>query len=173
MALGITGLAVIFDQAGSGPELVVAGLAAVVVSLIVQSASTVWVKKLAAGLPPLEITTGSLLVAMPLFLLTWWLTGGEWPEAVDTKAVWSIVYLGVIGSVLGFILYFYVLHHVEAAKIALITLITPVMALLIGQWLNNEIITMKDWIGAATILVGLASYLAGDQFFRRIVESES
>ena len=173
MALGIVGLAVIFDQAGSGPDLVVAGLVAVVISLVVQSASTVWVKKLAAGLPPLEITTGSLLVAMPLFLLTWWLTGGEWPESVDTKAIWSIVYLGVIGSVLGFILYFYVLHHVEAAKIALITLITPVMALLIGQWLNDEIITIKDWLGAVTILIGLASYLAGDQLFRRLAESKS
>ena len=170
MLLGIVGLAVIFDQAGGGPELVIAGLVAVVVSVHIQAASTVWVKRIAAGLPPLETTTGTLLVALPLFSLSWWYMGSGWPEAIDTRATWSIVYLGVIGSVLGFILYFYVLHHVEASKVALVTLITPILALMIGQWLNDEIITAKDWLGAVTILIGLASYLGGDQLFRRVAE---
>jgi drug/metabolite transporter (DMT)-like permease len=47
-------------------------------------------------------------------------------------------YLGVFGSVIGFMLYYYTLKHLRVSTIALITLITPVTALLLGHYLNGE-----------------------------------
>ncbi len=49
-----------------------------------------------------------------------------------------MIYLGIGGSVIGFLLCFFVLKHVEATRVALITLVTPVSALLLGRYLNNE-----------------------------------
>lgn len=46
----------------------------------------------------------------------------------------------------------------EAGQIALITLITPVSALLLGQVLNSERIPHSVWLGAACIVCGLLAH---------------
>ena len=59
-------------------------------------------------------------------------------------------------------MFFYVLKHVEASRVALITLITPVTALLLGQYLNNENNDPLVWIGTFLILLGMAFYQWGN-----------
>ena len=49
---------------------------------------------------------------------------------------------------------------------ALITLVTPVIALILGQWLNDEIIGKREWLGAIVILCGLAVFQWGEQWKR-------
>ena len=73
----------------------------------------------------------------------------------------SIGYLAVFGSVLGFIMYFYVLKHIDASRVALVTLLTPMLALLLGQSLNNESINPAVWVGTFCILVGMSVYQWG------------
>lgn len=156
--LGLLGLAAIF---GSGLALgphAAAGIAVVLVAVIVQAVSLVWVKKIAASIPALAVTSGALLLAAVLFALSWALLEGKLPHAVSPRADWSIAYLGVMGSVLGFNFYYYVAKHIEAGQIALITLITPVSALLLGQMLNGEKIQASVWFGAACILGGLLTH---------------
>jgi drug/metabolite transporter (DMT)-like permease len=62
-------------------------------------------------------------------------------------------------------LYFYILKNLEANRVALIPLVTPVLALIIGQSLNSEIISLDIWIGAAFILIALGMHQWGDQLF--------
>jgi len=73
----------------------------------------------------------------------------------------------VVGSVLGFVLYFYVLRRVEANRVALITLVTPVIALFLGQEINGEDIGRRAPMGTAIILAGLACCHWGDHWFGR------
>jgi drug/metabolite transporter (DMT)-like permease len=124
----------------------------------------VWVKRIGASIPALETTTGALLIAVPLFLLEWGALDGRLPGHLDPRTAWSIVYLAVVGSALGFILYFYVLHRMEASRVALITLITPVIALFLGQEINGEEIGLHALVGTAVILTGLAFYEWGDRW---------
>jgi len=70
----------------------------------------------------------------------------------------AIVYLGILGSVVGFTLYYYITKHLGAGRIALIMLITPVSALLLGQTLNHERIPAIGWAGIALIGAGLVLY---------------
>ena len=74
----------------------------------------------------------------------------------------------MIGTVLGFNLYFYVLKRVPASAIGLITLITPVLALLLGQGLNGEHIASHVWLGTAVILLGLSLFMWGGRLRRLI-----
>lgn len=161
LGLGIAGLGIIFGLSlGAGTQSAW-GLAAVLVSVHIHAASAVWVKRFGAGLGALEVTTGSLLVAVPLFTLSWLLLDGNWPRDVPPQATWAIVYLGVFGSALGFILYFHVLARMAASRVALITLMTPVLALLIGMLANGEAIGMREIAGTGMILAGLAIYQWG------------
>ncbi len=73
----------------------------------------------------------------------------------------SIVYLAILGTSVGFPLYFYLLKNIQAQRVALVTLITPILALLLGAFLNAELISTKVWVGTVFVLSGLAIYEYG------------
>jgi drug/metabolite transporter (DMT)-like permease len=161
MILALAGLALIFQG-----ELALEasyGLVAILIAVVIHNVSTVWVKRLNAGLTPLAAASGGLCLALPLYLLTWWLSGAPLPEQWPLRGVAAILYLGVFASGLGFIFYYYVLKHLSAGKVALITLITPVLALYLGQTLNHESLHAHMWWGSAAVLSGLLLYLYGAQ----------
>ena len=60
-------------------------------------------------------------------------------------------------------------QYTRYGTVALATLITPVLALLLGAWLNQERVAAADLAGAGVILLGLASYQWGDRLRRRRV----
>jgi drug/metabolite transporter (DMT)-like permease len=121
------------------------------------------VKRIGADVPALATTIGGLTVTVPLLVILYILTGQPVPKVVPLRAAISIVYLGLIGSVLGFAMYYYVLRQVEATRVALITLITPVAALMLGHFLNGEALQTEALIGTATILSGLLLFEHGQQ----------
>lgn len=166
MALGLAGLATIFGRGVSlGPQALW-GIAAIVLASAIQSGSAVWLKRLDAGLSALAVTAGGLLVATALIAVTWLVVGVQWPARVPSRAAWAILYLGVGGSVAGFVLYFYVLQRLEATKVALITLVTPVSALLLGHFFNGEPLSTAVVWGTAAILSGLLLVQFGDRWRR-------
>ena len=50
------------------------------------------------------------------------------------------------------------IKHLDAGRVALITLVTPVSALLLGQTLNADFIPAGGWAGIALIGAGLSLY---------------
>lgn len=161
MVLAACGLATIFIHGDSlGDEHALTGLAALLVAVFIYSGSLVWLKRINDDSPPLATTVGSLLVSLPLFGLVWLASDGHLPAMVPPRSGAAIVYLGVFGSVIGFALYYYVIKHLEASKVALITLITPVLALLLGNLLNGENIGLRLWLGTGLILFGLSVHQA-------------
>jgi len=174
MSLGLTGLSVIFATGVQMDGRVAFGVFGVLLSALIHSASGVWVKRINADVPAIVLTCGGLVIAAPLFLLTWLLNSGGLPADLSIKTVGSIAYLALFGSVLGFTLYYYVLKHVQATRVAMIALIAPVMALTLGNILNGEALSMEIMIGAMLILSGLALFEKGDRtikiraFFQRL-----
>ncbi len=166
MMLGMAGLVVIFATGIEMHDHVLSGIFGMLVSVTIHSASGIWVKRINADVPAIVMTSGGLALAAPLFLITWLFMGGEMPEEVTGRTLGAIGYLALFGSVLGFALYFYVLRHIQATKVALITLITPVIALALGNSLNSEPITVEVVAGAALILSGLALFQLGDRIVR-------
>jgi drug/metabolite transporter (DMT)-like permease len=155
MIIGLVGLCVIFLEGMEFHEAAWLGVLGVIFSTIAQPAGAVVLKKLKPALPAISITSGSLIIATPLFALNWWLFGPDFPAAVDDRTILSIGYLAIAGTGIGFPLYFYVLKHLSAGHVSLITLVTPVTALLLGAWLNGEIITSQVWAGTLLIMLGL------------------
>ena len=159
--LAIAGLAEIFLPRGIVSTIAPQGVLAVLCAVTFHSISAVWVKRVGGELHPLAINCGALTIAVPLYLLVWAMFDRSLPESLGDRAMWAIVYLALFGTVLGFNLYFYVMKRVSAAALSLVTLVTPVLALIIGQVLNNEVIAPQVWLGTAAILLGLFSYQWG------------
>lgn len=161
--LALGGLSTMFYSGQSFLASSSLGISLVLLSVIFHSASAVWIKRTNIRLEGMSTTTGSLLVAVPLYLLSWVLFDGSLPETLPLKASIAIIYLGVAGSVIGFSLYFFLLTRIPANRLALITLITPMIALWLGQGLNGETILASTYFGTAVILLGLTFYEWGDK----------
>lgn len=156
--LGLFGLVLIFAQRIHFGDHLMLGVGGVLLAVLLHSVSGVWVKSIGAGLSALSVTSGSLLFSAPLYFLVWLIFDGQLPQVISPRALGAIVYLGTFGSVLGFVMYFYVLKHMEASRTALVTLITPVLALLLGRQLNQEPLTPEILLGSGCILLGMLIY---------------
>ena len=161
LVLGLLGLLVMFGSGASLGGQALYGAAAVLASVVLHSLSAVWVKRVGANLPAMAVTGGGLLAAAPAYLACWWLFDGHLPQDLSLRTLGAIGYLALFGSVLGFMLYYYLLRHVEAGKTALATLVTPVLALLLGALLNGEALGWPVWLGTGLVLAGLASHQWG------------
>ena len=164
MALGVLGLALVFGGGLGVAEGSLVGLLALFMGVLSQSLGLVWLKRIGDDSPPLAMTLGILVVALPLFFIGWYLADGHVPAAIPERAIAATLYLGTFGSVLGFALYYYLIKHMEAGHIALITLVTPVLALLLGSGLNNEEVLPQVWQGTGCILLGLCTHRWGAQW---------
>lgn len=169
MLVALLGLAIVcadkFTLAGNS----IYGLVFVFLAVFFFSLSGVLVKSISLAIHPLATTIGALSVATPLFFMAWLVLDGsvdisQW----QAKSVWATIYLGVFGSLLGFYAYFTVLQKLSASTVTLITLVTPVIALSLGAWLNNEALHYELVLGAFLVLLGLALYHWGDVLFRYI-----
>jgi len=159
LGLALSGLWLIFGQPWPGDGRATLGTLAVVAGMVMQALGLVWIKRLNLRASALAITTGSLGVAVPCFVLAWGVAdAAQLPPDITPRAGIAIVYLGILGSVVGFTLYYYVIKHLDAGRVALITLVTPVTALLLGQALNDEFIPASGWAGIALIGAGLLLY---------------
>jgi drug/metabolite transporter (DMT)-like permease len=166
VVLGIAGLALIFVAGRTLEHIAWQGIVAVLFGVLLQAASAIWVKRTGAALHPMALNGGALLLALIAYLLTWGLFDGEWPEQIDQRSAGAIAYLGILGTVVGFNLYFFVLKRLSAGTISVITLITPVLALLLGNWINDESVDARVWQGTACILFGLLLYQWGGPVLR-------
>ncbi|NWF36353.1 DMT family transporter [Mariprofundus sp. KV] len=163
MLTGLIGLAMIFGSSLELNDQAALGVAGMLISVIIHCGSAVWIKRINAELPAIVMTSGGLLFAAPLFLMTWFFAGAELPGEISIRTFAAIGYLALLGSVLGFALYYYVLSKVEATKVALLTLITPLSALGLGHLFNNEPITLNIIAGTVLILSGLAVFEFSNQ----------
>jgi drug/metabolite transporter (DMT)-like permease len=155
VVLGVSGLYVMLETGERYGEDTVYGIFGVFMSAAFYSLNMVLIKKVNADIDSHSSVTGTLLVAAPLFALIWTIFGTDIPNTIPTRAGFSIVYLALIGSVLGFLLFYYVLKRVEAMRMSLITLLTPIGALLLGHLINNEPLNRDIIIGSILILSGL------------------
>ncbi|MBF0622618.1 MAG: DMT family transporter [Magnetococcales bacterium] len=167
--LGVGGLMIIFIQgSASGSTQAAYGIGAMVLSVFIYAISTVNVKRIGGNVSALATTVGSLTVATPGFILIWLLDGGQFPVTLSLKAAGSIVYLAVMASAVGFMLFYFLLSQLQTGQTMLITLMAPLVAVALGRFLNSEYLDNRFLLGVGMILLGLVSYQWGTRTLQRI-----
>jgi drug/metabolite transporter (DMT)-like permease len=83
-------------------------------------------------------------------------------EAFTSQAVLSYFYLLVVGSLVGFIAYNWLLGHASLTMVGTYAYVNPIVAILVGCILNGEAIS--PWIvgGMIVILAGVAAVRSGE-----------
>lgn len=143
--------------------------------VILFSTSAVMVKRESnktggSDIHPFAVALGAIVMSIPAYSLAWLLMehGELHAEQWGLRSILAIVYLAVFGSLVGFFSYFYVLRHLAASTVALITLITPVFAVAMGHVFNQEALEPSLIYGGLLVMGGLLIYFWGGKLVRRV-----
>jgi drug/metabolite transporter (DMT)-like permease len=162
LLIAITGLSLIFYEQWQLNLQALYGVLGILTSCFLFSFSSVLVKKLTMTQhsPDAFIqATGALIFSLPGLWIFWWIQDGHIPDQLPPTEAWaSILYLTLVGSLIGAVLFFYVLQRLAAGVVALITLMTPLLALWLGNVLADEDLTFQAKWGVVLVLSGLACY---------------
>ena len=159
-SFGLLGLYLVFRAGQNLDEVSISGIITILIGVVISSVSAVVIRQQSkgGGYTGVQITTGGLIVAIPLFALSALIFEPALDINFSNRQWLSIFYLGFVGTGIGFTLYYFLLQHVSADKVALITLVTPIFALLIGSVFNNEPVLSQIWLGAFSVIAGLIIY---------------
>jgi len=157
VVMGIVGVGVIFSNqlSVSGPRALV-GSAALVLSALSGAYSNVLVKAKANHLDPSVTAAGQMLFGLvPLLALGFLFEGNPLRFHWTTRALISVLYLAIVGTVIAFVLYYWLIQHMDVTKTLLISLITPVVAVILGMLVLSEQLTWRTLAGGAMIISGI------------------
>lgn len=158
VVLGVLGVGVIFSNQLSvaGPRAL-AGSVALVVSAAGAAYSNVLVKAHGGKFEPTMIAATQMTFGLiPILLLGLTLEGNPLHFHWTGKALLSLLYLAVVGSVIAFILYYWLVQHMAVTKSMMIALVTPVTAVILGMIVLGEQLDWRTLAGGALILIGIA-----------------
>jgi len=155
--MGVAGVAIIFsDQLTIAGHLALLGSVALVASAFFGAYSNVLVKAYAREIDPQVLAAGQMIFGFPPLLIIGIATEGNPLRFHWTMtAVISLAYLVVVGSVIAFALYYWLVRHMEVTKTMLIALVTPVVAVLLGMIVLHEKLNWRLFAGAACIISGI------------------
>ena len=157
VVLGLCGVGIIFSE-----ELHLAGTSAlwgsagIVVGAASTSYASVLVKARGRHLDPAMLSAAQMTFGwVPLVVLGACFEGTPWRFRWTGHAVAALLYLAVLGSSLAFCLMYWLVQRVEITKIMLISLVTPVAAVIIGALVLGETLSPHAMVGGLCVLLGL------------------
>jgi len=158
VVLGVCGVAVVFSNqlsiAGKGA---LAGSVAVLVGSLSAAYSNVLVKAYGKNLNPSVLAAGQMFFGLLLLLSVGVAFEGN-PLNIrwTPMAVISLFYLALVGSVIAFLLYYWLVLNFDVTKSMLIALVTPVVAVILGMIVLDEEIGWRTLAGGTMIIIGIA-----------------
>ena len=169
MGTSIAGLALIC-LSGSQKHVQPIGIVLMLMSVFAYSLSIFLVKKINADVQPMAQATGSILVSTVLAaLLLPWIWQYAPTHLPSAKSLLALAYTVVMASLIAMFCYFKLVQNLKATTLSLTTVMTPMLAILIGAYLNHEQLSAQVFVGAVVILFGLFLYFYKDLgLYRRL-----
>ena len=157
VVFGVCGVGVVFsNQLAVAGSQALAGCVALILSSIFVSYSNVLVKARGTKMDPAILAAGQMFFGMLLLLAVGLpLEGNPMRFRWTPMAVLALFYLALVGSVIAFLLYYWLVLKIDVTKSMLIALVTPVVAVLLGMIVLDEEIGWRTLVGGAMIMFGI------------------
>ena len=125
------------------------------------SFGSVWSKHL--DLPTgLMAPASQMLMGGIALMIVSTLHGESYPSIVSTKSWGAMLFLVVLGSLVAYSAYQYLLKNVRTLVASSNTFVNPVVAFAVGIWFANETVTKTEFMALAVILVGVFLVLSAE-----------
>jgi drug/metabolite transporter (DMT)-like permease len=160
LLIGIGGVAVLMSNSLNlgGAPVDKPGAIALIIGSISWSIATVLARKL--PLPSSKaMSSGAQMLAGGVMLTITASLLGEFrrfhPSTVSAAAWFSLVYLIIAGSIIGFTAYVWLIHHESPTKVGTYAYVNPVVAVLLGYFFGGEALGLRTVLGTLFVLVSV------------------
>ena len=155
IAIGFAGIIFIFRGQLATSAALFFPMLGVVLSATCAAVASVAVKRWGHDTDPvsfngLAMGTGSLVLAGASLLAGERWAVPSWPEGIG-----AVVYLGLVGSVIAFVTYLWLLKRIEATSLSYIAFVNPIVAVLLGYLVAKEMLDPLVLSGAGMTLAGI------------------
>ena len=155
LVLGFAGLALLVDPTGEEGAKPIGALV-IAFSAFAWAAGSLWSRRLPLPQDTLLSAAMGMLAGGALLAVVSGL-GGELDDARFTAdALTAIGYMVVVGSLIGFSAYVWLLKVAPASTVSTYAYVNPVIAVILGWAFNDEVITGRTLLAGAAIVVGVA-----------------
>lgn len=161
---GFIGVALIAWHEAFGAEHSVPAsmIALLLASALAWAFGSVYAQRRAAHIPPHDLAGMQLLCGgVSLLLLS--VIAGEWadfaPQQVTIVSLMGMLYLALLGSVVGNTAYLWLLDRMSAPIVATYTFVNPVVAVILGASILGERITAPSLAGAGLVISSVVALL--------------
>jgi drug/metabolite transporter (DMT)-like permease len=79
-------------------------------------------------------------------------------SAVSSRSLYGLLYLILVGSLIGFVSYGWLLHNAPISLVSTYAYVNPIVAVFLGTWLANEALEPRIWL-AAGIIIGSVIFI--------------
>jgi len=154
---GFAGVAVIFseDFNALGGSQVAFASAVMLLSPLSSAFGSVAIKRWGAGIHPLSLTVVPMAVTSGVMAALALAVERGSHTTFTVSSVGALLYLAIPGSAVTFSLFYYLLSHLPAKRLALIAYIVPVVAVIIGV-IRGEPMAARMLAGGALVIGGVA-----------------
>jgi drug/metabolite transporter (DMT)-like permease len=158
VVMGVAGVGVVFSNqlTVAGPRAL-AGCAAIILGAACAAYANVLVKGRGGQLDPAILAGGQMFFGLLPLLLFGILGEGNPSHFHWTRMAFvALFYLAIVGSVIAFLLYYWLVQNMDVTKTMLIALVTPVVAVTLGMLILNEELNWRTLVGGIMIISGIA-----------------
>lgn len=110
----------------------------------------------------LMAAASQMLVGGMVMLAASALRGETWPAQISAKSWGALGFLVVLGSLVAYSAYMYLLKTVRPLVASSNTFVNPIVAFAVGIWFANETVTSTEYVALAVILMGVFLVLSAD-----------
>jgi drug/metabolite transporter (DMT)-like permease len=157
--VGFAGVALLLRPGEQSGDATVLGLAACVIAAAMWASGSFASPRLRLPADPL-VSTGWQMLLGGLAIVAVGLALGEAPEvdpaAFSTRSILALGYLVVFGSWIAFTAYAWLLQNAPISKVSTYAYVNPVVAIVLGFLILDEVVTSVTLVGAAIIVVSVA-----------------
>jgi drug/metabolite transporter (DMT)-like permease len=170
--LGIVGVVIVFaGELGVGGPLALWASVGIIVAALATAHAGVLLKARGTHIEP-SVMAGVQMAGgcIPLLLGGMALEGSPLGFHWTPLAFASLAYLTILGSVIAFLMYYWLIRHTEVSGVLMIPLVTPLVAVLFGVMFGGEMIGWHTALGGGAIIGGVALAVLGSG---KVVEYEA
>ena len=155
--LGFAGVTIVIFERGIDASVDnLAGNLIIYCAVLAWGLYTVLGKRLIATYGPIRSTSLTLIIGTFLFLPVGIWSAAQFPYGRLSLDSWlQILYLGLITSVVAYLLWYYALSRAEAGKVAVFTNLQPLLTTILAVLLLNQDVTVAFVVGGSVALGGV------------------
>jgi len=168
LAGGFLGVAVLMGPAlrFSGGSHSAIGMSILLIGSFLWSAGSLYSRTAKHSASPFLAAAQQMFCGGALLMLVGLLAGEPrkfHPENITTLSLGAFAYLVLVGAIVGYTAYFWLLRHCDPAKVATYAYVNPIVAVLLGALFAHETITLRTLLAAALIIGSVALIITVQQ----------